>query len=500
MAASVAMVLGGSITAARPLPIHRRDGQFAVYSRHREVTSTLPAPFHERPKNWGEMSNTEATRSDRSGLTRRRFIQTAAVGAGALALQPVLLTDRAMAAVPRAVSAASSLVQVGAANQLEVCCHTDSSALVRAWYWPTANSSARGSSAWTPTNAANTAKIGIADAGDGRGWSYQFEVATTDGASSVMDTVVRRVPSYPARGQASAFTFAHGSCRQLGTEAATLQRVASSGAVFFAMLGDMGYWDTKPTGQDYAHYVTEFREFMSFGQIRPLLDRLPIFGMQDDHDYGVNDANANTVANMLYTARAFADVVPGTLYPADSFRQWSIGQADFWLLDNRRYKDPKTGPYQNGLWMSVLRERQRNWLLGGLAASTARVKVILAPMTFSWYWSRGERKLVLDYIKANVKGTVLIGSGDKHAGGFTVWDGRVREMLAAPIHNNVKARTPAISDPRCKILYVEQYPLGSAALFNAVGLVDVDPDRGTVTQRLIRDTGQLLHAEVIPIA
>jgi phosphodiesterase/alkaline phosphatase D-like protein len=462
--------------------------------------STPPSAVANVPLGEGLMSNTATTRSDRSGLTRRRFIQAAAVGAGALVLNPVLRPDRAMAAGPQPVSGASSLVEVGAANQLEVCCHTDSAALARAWYWPTANSSARRSSAWTATNAANTAKMRIADAGDGRGWSYQFEVATTDGASSVMDTVVRRVPAYPARGQVSAFTFAHGSCRQIGTEAATLQRVADSGAVFFAMLGDMGYWDTKPTGQDYAHYVTEFREFMSFGRIRPLLARMPIFGMQDDHDYGVNDANANTVANMLYTAHAFADVVPGTLYPADSYRHWSVGQADFWLLDNRRYKDPKTGPYQNGQWMSVLRQKQRNWLLAGLAASTARVKVVLAPMTFSWYWSRGEQHLVLDYIKANVKGTVLIGSGDKHAGGFTVWDGRVREMLAAPINNSVKARTPNISNPRCKILYVEQYPLGSAALFNAVGLVDVDPGNGTVTQRLVRDTGQLLHAEVVRIA
>jgi hypothetical protein len=446
------------------------------------------------------MSNTDATRSDRSGLTRRRFLRAAAVGAGALVFDPVLRPDRARAAGPQPVSGASSLVEVGGANQLEVCCHTDAAALVRAWYWPTANSGAKNTSVWTRANAANTAKIRIAGAGDARGWSYQFEVATADGASSVMDNVVRQVPAYPAKGQASSFTFAHGSCRQMSTEAATLQQVANSGARFFVMLGDMGYWDTKPTGQDYAHYVAEFREFMSFGQIRPLLGRMPIFGMQDDHDYGINDANANTVANMLYTARAFADVVPGTLYPADSYRHWSIGQADFWLLDNRRYKDPKTGPYQNGQWMSVLRQRQRDWLLGGLAASTARVKVILAPMTFSWYWSRGEKHLVLDYIKANVKGTVLIGSGDKHAGGFTVWDGRVRELLAAPIHNNVKARTPAISDPRCKVLYVEQYPLGSAALFNAVGLVDVDPVNGTVTQRLVRDTGQLLHAEVIPIA
>src|SRR5215203_4796198 len=132
------------------------------------------------------MSNTAATRSDRSGLNRRRFIQAAAVGAGALVFDPVLRPDRARAAGPQPVSGASSLVEVGGANQLEVCCHTDAAALVRAWYWPTANSGVKNTSVWTRTNAANTAKIRFAGAGDGRGWSVQFEVATTQCSSSFM--------------------------------------------------------------------------------------------------------------------------------------------------------------------------------------------------------------------------------------------------------------------------------------------------------------------------
>jgi hypothetical protein len=57
------------------------------------------------------MSNTAATRSDHSGLTRRRFIQAAAVGAGALVFDPVLRPDRA--AGPQSVSGASSLADSG---------------------------------------------------------------------------------------------------------------------------------------------------------------------------------------------------------------------------------------------------------------------------------------------------------------------------------------------------------------------------------------------------
>jgi phosphodiesterase/alkaline phosphatase D-like protein len=93
--------------------------------------------------------------------------------------------------------------------------------------------------------------------------------------------------------------------------------------------------------------------------VAPLVATCPILGVQDDHDYGLNDCWADTYKH--FTAQAFADVIPGAPYPAPTYRRWSIGDLDVWMLDCRRYKDPPAsqGTWENGLWMSVLRSTQR---------------------------------------------------------------------------------------------------------------------------------------------
>ena len=274
-----------------------------------------------------------------------------------------------------------------------------------------------------------------------------------------------------------------------------MNAVASSGALFFAMLGDMGYADTTSATQNYALYAAQFRDFLAHPDVAPVLAHMPLFGMQDDHDYGLDDASRLTVKS--YAAEAFADLIPGTQYPAATYRSWSIGQADFWLLDNRRYRDPKLGPYENGKWPSVLGSVQRTWLLDGLRTSAARVKVILAPMTFTWYWRRAERDVLLNHVATNVSGTVIICSGDMHSGALR---GLVRtcaswELLACPIYNRKKGATTAKEG----VLWTENGT--GVALYNVVGFVDIDTLSASPTcvLRLLHESGAELHREVISL-
>jgi alkaline phosphatase D len=223
-----------------------------------------------------------------------------------------------------------------------------------------------------------------------------------------------------------------------------------------------------------------------------LLRATLFFGVQDDHDYGQDDADGRTVKT--YAAQAYADVIPGAQWPGADYRRWSIGDVDFFLTDNRRYRDPPA-PFENGTYRSVLGAQQRDWLLNGMAASTARVKVVFIPMTMAWYWSTGERDAVLQAIAARVQGTVIFCSGDKHAGAFIRHANRVWELLASPLENPVKHKTPAKPGVR----YTENGT--DKALWDVVGVVDVDTASAhTVTLRLLRDTGDELHREVISVA
>jgi phosphodiesterase/alkaline phosphatase D-like protein len=177
------------------------------------------------------------------------------------------------------------------------------------------------------------------------------------------------------------------------------------------------------------------------------------------------------------------------------YARFGLGDVDVWLLDRRRYKDPKGGPYENGKWMSVLRSTQRAWLLNGLASSPARVKVILAPMTFGYYWSRGEQSLVKDWIQNHVTGTVVLCSGDRHQTAFVHPAPNIWELLACPVNNPKK--TVAYSIPG--LVWVE-HP-GHTATSNAVGIVEVDTQttKPHITLRAVTDSGATLHAETVNV-
>ena len=266
---------------------------------------------------------------------------------------------------------------------------------------------------------------------------------------------------------------------------------------FFAIIGDMDYVD-RNADQDYALYSRWFRAWLTQPEVSPLVATCPIVGVQDDHDYGLNDCWADTYKH--FAAQAFADVIPGAPYPAATYRRWSIGDVDLWLLDCRRYKDPKAsqgGSWENGLWMSVLRNTQRTWLLNGLSASQARVKIVLSPVSFSCNWSEGEQRLVRNWVNDHVHGTVVFCTGDRHATAFVhdLTAPRIWELLACPINNPVKHPVPSVKG----LLWSEN--AGGRAISNAIGLVEVDTAAATphVKLRAITDSGATLHAITIDV-
>lgn len=141
------------------------------------------------------------------------------------------------------------------------------------------------------------------------------------GARSGTPGVVRTIPWRPRAGVDGNFTFAASSCMLMGRPAPALRVAAAANPVFFGMLGDMGYVDTnRRVTQDYALYVQQFASFLRHPDAEPLLAKTALVGMQDDHDYGFDDCDRTSWKP--YTARAFADLVPGAVAEGVSYRRW----------------------------------------------------------------------------------------------------------------------------------------------------------------------------------
>lgn len=421
-------------------------------------------------------------------LSRRRFLGSFGLAAGgALAYAP-----SALAAVPTPAGGGASVVR----DHLQVNVRASAPARVRARAWLHGVPSSELVTPWQLTNASNAAQISLPGASLNKAWSWRGEVQDRLGLTVAKADVARRVPGWPAPMTASAFTFGFGSCIIHSRAAPAMTHLPVHDPRFFAIIGDMDYVD-RNSNQGYALYSKWFCNWLTRPEVAPLVATCPILGVQDDHDYGLNDCWADTYKH--FTARAFADVIPGAPYPAPTYRRWSIGDLDVWMLDCRRYKDPPAsqGTWENGLWMSVLRSTQRNWLLNGLSASPARVKIVLSPMSFSCNWSAGEQRLVRQWINDHVHGTVIFCSGDRHATAFVHNPDapRIWELLACPINNPVKHPVPSV-----KGLLWSENP-GGRAISNAVGLVEVDTATAKphVTLRAITDTGSTLHAITIRV-
>jgi phosphodiesterase/alkaline phosphatase D-like protein len=425
-------------------------------------------------------------------LTRREFLAASSAAAGLPAFLALELPSRSSPPVPEV--AATTLEGGG----FLAAVRTSRPADVALQAWPTRSPNATQQSAWHPTNGALVAKVPLPTAGTpDRAWSWRALVrdASDPDASRVAD-VVRTTPRRPAPGRASRFTFAFGCCtiRALGP---AFRSVLHARPQFLALIGDLGYpdrpTDWSPISQDYAGYVEHFARVLGHDLMCPITASMPIFAVQDDHDYGVDEANRATVRR--FAAQAFADVMPGGRYPGRNYRSWSVGDADFFLTDNRRWKDPDDGPFQNGRYMSVLGHRQRRWLLDGLAASSATVKFVFAPMTLAWYWSRGEIDEVHDFIADRVSGTVVFLTGDKHAAAFARYTPRIWEFLASPMSNPTKHAT----GPRSSAVMWTENGTGQA-LHDVFGLVDVDTSAAqTCTMRLMRADGLELHRVTVPL-
>ena len=226
---------------------------------------------------------------------------------------------------------------------------------------------------------------------------------------------VRSLRALPRAGSGEDATVAIGACAaQFGP---IFDQIATRQPDAFVWQGDLNYPDTVgPLAQTVPGYAGVWRDFLANPRMEAIFERTLFAAQRDDHDYGIQDANST-------------NLVPHGLEPWEALVEnrlhyrFSAGLADFWVLDQRRFKSDPNAPDTEK--KTLLGVDQREWLLQTLAASRAPFKVICSPCTVAplsanardGSWAAGfaaERELLLAHIRAHVSGRTLFITGDTH--------------------------------------------------------------------------------------
>ena len=202
----------------------------------------------------------------------------------------------------------------------------------------------------------------------------------------------------------------------------------------FVWQGDLNYPDTHGLlAQSMSGYAGIWRDFLRNPRLEPILEHTQFVPQRDDHDFGVQDANAELSVPWGHA--------PWEALMSDRrHHRFAAGLVEVFVLDERTGKSDPGLPDTTA--KTLLGTSQRDWLLRGLERSRAPFKIVCSPCTLNYggnardgNWDAGfraERELLLDHIARHVGGRTIFLSGDAHDTMVYDLDG-VFEARACPL-------------------------------------------------------------------
>jgi len=232
------------------------------------------------------------------------------------------------------------------------------------------------------------------------------------------------VKTAPAPGDAVNFTVAFGSCLDQGRSGnmpiyAAIQAQAPQAFIFLGNNGRLpaALGDFPASYRAARRFMWDFhRTIRNLPDIQGLLRSTAIYAMWDDGDYGPpNPDKTFLFAKEAQSAFGFywANPNAGTL---EMYYNFTLGDVDIFVLDNRTYRDPPGTPEPR----TLLGEAQLAWLKKSLKLSRASFKVIACPTPMladypdeSWNNYKAEHDAFLAWLFANKVNGVLFISGHR---------------------------------------------------------------------------------------
>lgn len=321
-------------------------------------------------------------------------------------------------------------------TEASVWVQTTASADVRIRYWPEGRRGESRTSAVARAdgNSDHTALFVVPALEPGTRYGYEILV---DGAPAKLPAggatgAFATQPFWQWRSDPPEFTVAIGSCyyanekksdrpgTPYGSDPGIFRAIAAMKPDLMIWLGDNVYLREPDFGS-----VAAISRRYALGReepaLQPLLGEARHYATWDDHDFGPNDALWFTrfAPETLAVFKSYwanpsygAEGIPGV------FGQFSWGDVDFFLLDDRYYRTPERAADPG---KTMLGREQLRWIQHALYYSRAPFKVVVNGSQVLNSNARGEtfarypdQKELLDWIVKNRIRGVLFLSGDRH--------------------------------------------------------------------------------------
>jgi alkaline phosphatase D len=204
---------------------------------------------------------------------------------------------------------------------------------------------------------------------------------------------------------------------------------------FFLHLGDTIYADRNGAARSLPEFWAKYRNNRHDAATQSLHAATSVYVIWDDHEVADNYLPGHPLA--AAGQRAFLDYWPirrELQHPQRIYRSFRWGKAlELFLLDVRQYRDRGQG--------TMLGTAQKNWLLHGLAASSAIFKFVATAVTIDgggkdrWEGYPEERAEILRFIKSNKIPGVVFLSADLHYAAISRirHGGGIRDISAGPL-------------------------------------------------------------------
>ena len=292
---------------------------------------------------------------------------------------------------------------------------THASATVQLHYWAQDEPTQRYLTGIVAVNASTdfTAHIHISDLQPESEYRYHVYVDGTE-VSFETDLHFHTLPFRRRGGENAAFSVIVGSCAYIndprsdrpdnayGGGFEIFDAIAAQKPAFMLWLGDHIYLRQadihNPTG-----IASRYRQARRFLPLQNLLRGTHHVAIWDDHDYGPNNSNRSWIFKdraLQQFQQYWANPSYGLKELPGIFTVVSYGDVDFFLLDNRFYRDHEKSPDQPE--KGLFGKEQLEWLKNALLASTANFKIVAGGSQFfdtqlereGWHHFPHERKRV----------------------------------------------------------------------------------------------------------
>ena len=264
------------------------------------------------------------------------------------------------------------------------------------------------------------------------GTHYRYQVSV-DGRPAGEPGTFATQPLWQYRTEPPDLAVAFGSCAYLndrfsrpgppwGGEYGIFDAIAARAPDLMLWLGDNVYF-REPEWTSLEGMSARYRAYRAMPELRRLARAGSHLAIWDDHDFGPNDADGSfTMKGAALEAfkRYWANPSYGLPRVPGVFGMATLGDVDFFLLDNRFYRYPNR--YPPVAEKTMFGATQLEWLKQALVASRATFKVIAAG---GQLWNRrnryesfgnfpAEQRALAEWLAERRIEGVLFLSGDRH--------------------------------------------------------------------------------------